>query len=203
MFSENEVAMLLYRNEVRELVRDIHVEFVQREAPYMDLSLHDFLSLVLLTPCAGVALANGKVSLMEELALGRLGRRMSEGGYIITQDPVVHTMVQLIPRFSIWEARFLGIIREILQRTLDLEMIRKIRPAEISDPVMRFASVVLLVPHILVRVLSSFVLNENSDLCERRRISKVEHNKIASLGKELNLSELPVFTSFLQTFDVK
>ena len=49
----------------------------------MDLSEHDFLSLILMTPTVGIALANGSISLFEELALNKMARKMSKGGYFL------------------------------------------------------------------------------------------------------------------------
>ena len=69
MFSENEVAIMIEIPEVLETIITSRKEFIEKEANFLEISEHDFLSLVMMTPTVGMALANGTVSLLEELAL--------------------------------------------------------------------------------------------------------------------------------------
>ena len=65
MFTENEVAIMLENKSIENSVVELKKDFIGQEAQYMELSDHDFLSLVLLTPSVGIALANNSVSLFE------------------------------------------------------------------------------------------------------------------------------------------
>ena len=90
MFSENEVATLAEIPEISALLTPLKKEFCEAEAPYFDISNHDFLALVLMTPSVGVALANGSVSLFEELALNKMARRNLAGSLIAIGSTFVH-----------------------------------------------------------------------------------------------------------------
>ena len=71
MFSENEVGIMLENQSIHDTVKSLKEEFITKEARFLEIGDHDFLSLVLLTPSVGVALANGSVSLFEELSLNK------------------------------------------------------------------------------------------------------------------------------------
>ncbi|MGB3465403.1 MAG: hypothetical protein WBA74_09035, partial [Cyclobacteriaceae bacterium] len=89
MFTEYEIETMVERESILSAVNELKIDFLKTEAPYLEISDHDFLSLVMMTPTVGIALANGSVSLFEELALNRKARKLSKGGYFIKKDPVV------------------------------------------------------------------------------------------------------------------
>lgn len=203
MFSENEIVIFLEKAEVKKLVNEARKEFILHEARCMEISNHDFLSLIFMTPSLGIALANGNVSLMEELTLNRMARRMSKGDYFLKQDPVVHAMSFFIRHYNNWEERFLKIIKLVLDEHLDFEQVKLLEPAGYKDPVKRLTGVLLHVPFIMVNFLTSFLLHEETNISTRRCIFKLEYKKIVSLGDQLELSDLPVFKTFLETFTLK
>ncbi len=200
MYSETEITIFLESSEVKQLVSGARKEFIALEARCMDISLHDFLALVLITPSLGVALANNNVSLLEELALNRMARRMSKGDYFLKQDPVVHAMGFLIRHFDDWEDRFLNIIRLILNIHLDEEYIKSLEPVEHKNELVKLAG---RSPLFIANFLSCFLLHDDLLMGSRKSVSKIEYRKIVSLGTRLNINHLPVFTSFLDTFKVK
>lgn len=203
MFSEYEIATLIEIPEINVALTPLKGEFINREAPMLDISDHDFLALVIMTPSVGVALANGSISLFEELALNKMARRMSLGGYFLKTDPVVHAMKFLIKRFDIWEERFFEMIRLTMDVSFDRKALANEKRRDFADPIKIFAQDLMGVPHIFVNFLSSFVLTDESLTVGQRSISSVEYNKLKDIGERLELMDFPVFQSFLDTFDVK
>lgn len=203
MFSENEIATLIAYPEIDSEVQKEKETFIKAEASMLQISDHDFLSLIMMTPAVGVALANGSVSLFEELALNKMARKMSKGGYFMKVDPVAHAMKYLINNFQDWEDRFCAVIRLCMTTTMDMESLKNISPSNTSDPIQDFARDLMKVPYFFVRFLSIVVLNDESDIVEYRSISKVEFEKIQDIGKRLDIAEHPVFGSFCNTFDIK
>ena len=122
MFTENEVAIMLENKSVDEAVYNLKKEFVKDEAKFLEINNHDFLSLVLLSPSVGVALANKSVSLFEELALNKKARKLSKGGYFMKKDPVVIAMGYLIRNFSKWEDRFFNVLVVVMKETFDFSV---------------------------------------------------------------------------------
>ncbi len=203
MFSENEIATMIEIGEIRKATAETKEKFIREEANFLDISDHDFLSLIMVTPAIGVALANGSISLFEELALNKMARKMSKGGYFMKTDPVAHAMKFVVKNFGKWEEEFLAIIEICMDATFDRSQLQHIEGSASGDVVKDFARDLMKVPYIFVRFLSTMVLNDESDIVERRSISKVEYEKILNIGTQLHINAIPVFKSFCDTFEVK
>lgn len=203
MFSENEIATMVEIPEVLEATIAIRKEFIQNEVSMLEISEHDFLSLIMMTPAMGIALANGSMSLFEELALNKLARKMSKGGHFLKVDPVAHAMKYVMKNFERWEMPFYGIINLCMDSTFERKKLVEVRSCGIADPLKCFARDLMEVPYIFVRFLSIMVLNDESDIVGSRSISGVEFNKIKDIGDKMKISNVPVFKSFLNTFEVK
>ena len=50
MFTENEIGALILDPAIKESTEKLKQEFIEQEAPFLEISDHDFLSLVLITP---------------------------------------------------------------------------------------------------------------------------------------------------------
>ena len=96
MFTEYEIETMLHIKEVQEANAILRKDFLKNEAPYLEITDHDFFSLVMMTPTLGIAMADGNVSLFEELALNKKARKLSKGGYFMKKDPVVYAMKFLL-----------------------------------------------------------------------------------------------------------
>ena len=107
MFSENEIAILLENKEISQATEEAKNDFKLNQVEMLEIENHDFLALVMMAPPIGIALANGSISLFEDLALNKLARKMSRGGYFMKVDPVAHAMKYLVKHFDRWESRFL------------------------------------------------------------------------------------------------
>jgi hypothetical protein len=203
MFSEYEVATLIEIPEIAVALTPLKEQFIKQEASMLEISDHDFLALVLMTPSVGVALANASISLFEELALNKMCRRMSQGGFFLKTDPVVHAMKYLIKAFDRWEDPFFDMIRITMDVSFDRNMLQNESRRDFADPLKIFIQDLMNVPHIFVNFLSSFVLTDESLTVGERSISRVEFEKLKDIGNRLELSQYPVFQSFLGTFAVK
>ncbi len=203
MFSENEVAIMIEIPEVLETIITSRKEFIEKEANFLEISEHDFLSLVMMTPTVGMALANGTVSLFEELALNKMARKMSKGGFFMKIDPVAHAMKFLIKSYDAWEAPFFDIIKLCMAKTLDVNAHSKVEGDREEFGLNSFGIELMQVPYACVRFISSFFLHDESEIVEERSISRIEYEKILDIGAKLGLSETLVFATFCKTFSVK
>ena len=171
----------------------------------MELSDHDFLSLVLLTPSVGISLANDSVSFFEEMALNKKARKLSFGGYFLKADPVVHAMGYLINHYDIWKDKFYGLLRDIMHDGLDLDKLKKEEVADENLTPNKFRKELLKAPYGFVRFMASFFCSEDDQIInvERRSISKIEYERILTIGKSLELNDIPIFRHFCATYTVK
>jgi len=204
MFTENEIAAILEDPEILEAVQHLKNNFRKKEAPFLEISDHDFFCLTLMMPSISIALASGSISLMEEMALNKKARKVSKGGYFLKKDPVVYAMKFLIGNAGVWENKFYKIIVIAMKKTIDFEKIvdGQTEASKISES--EFKKLLMNAPYIFIRFIHSFFWDEtHEDLSERRRISKVELEKIKDIGNQLELSKTLVFRKFLDTFDVK
>ena len=59
MLTANEIAIILEDVEVLESVQNLKNDFRKEEAPYLDISDHDFLSLIIMMPSISITLSSG------------------------------------------------------------------------------------------------------------------------------------------------
>ena len=204
MFNEYEIASFLEDPEISDAVAKKKKSFTSSEAEFLEISDHDFLSLIMMTPATGIALSNGNVSLFEELALNKMARKMSKGGYFLKVDPVAHAMKFLIKSYDIWELSFFEVIKLCMAKSFDYKKLQK-PDAELDKEVSlyTFAQHLMLVPYGFVRFLSSFFLQDENNVTQERSISKVEYEKIKDMGIKLELDNIPIYQEFLKTFKIK
>lgn len=127
MFTEREIEIMLDYPEVAKMTAALKKDFKKNAVPFLSISDHDFLSLIMITPCIGVAMADGHISLKEELALNKKARKLSKGGYFLTKDPVVDTMKHLIKHFPKWESKFYEIVQKVMFISFDKEEVKKLQ----------------------------------------------------------------------------
>lgn len=204
MFNEHEISSFLEDPEVMDEILKKKKDFITSEAKFLEISDHDFLSLIMMTPATGIALSNGSVSLFEELALNKMARKMSRGGYFLKQDPVAHAMKFLIKAYDKWELPFFEVIKLCMKKSFDFKKLARLDSEYNPDaPIMTFAQHLMVVPYGFVRFLSSFFLHDENHVTQERSISKVEYDKIADMGRKLEFDNIPIFQEFLKTFQIK
>jgi hypothetical protein len=204
MLTANEITIILEDVEVLESVQNLKHDFRKIEAPYLDISDHDFLSLIVMMPSISISLASGDISLLEEMALNKKARTISKGGHYLKKDPVVYAMSFLINSASKWEDRFFQTIRLAMEKSFDKSLIDDTSqdPSKVTNG--EFKKKLMNAPYMFIRFLHSFFWDDtHEDLSDKRRISKVEFKKIQEIGEKLDLSKTIIFKKFLDTFDVK
>ncbi|MEM7551405.1 MAG: hypothetical protein AAF363_17115 [Bacteroidota bacterium] len=203
MFTEYEVEVMIEDEIILEAIQNLKKDFIKKEARFLDISDHDFLSLIFLTPTLGVALANDDVNLKEELALNKKARKLSKGNYFLKKDPVVTGMQFCIKNYNYWEEHFLSVIRTVMDRTMNLEDAHEITKNAPLKNLSDYKKVILICPYILVRYICAFFLEEDEDIFTPRPIKKSEFDVLKELGQKLKIDHLPIFKGFCEfTFNV-
>lgn len=203
MFTENEIATFLEIPEIEEAVLKAKAEFKSKQAEYLDLSDHDFLSLIMMTPTVGIALANGNISLFEELALNKMARKMSKGGYFLKIDPVTHGMKFLFKSYETWEPIFLNVIKIAMYKVVKMESVVDLDKAYEEESAHSLSHELMYLPYIFVRFLTSVFLNKEYDITVPRTILNSELEKTKDIGNKLGIGDLHFFHAFCKTFKVK
>lgn len=188
--------------EVQEATAHLRKDFCKKEAPYLEISDQDFFSLVMMTPTIGIALANGSISLFEEIALNKKARKLSKGGYFMKKDPVVYAMKYLIKKYDTWCESFFSVLKIAINQSLDLRQLEngQVDPKTVSYS--EYKKAVLGSPYILIRFIASFFLENDEDIInDKRRIGRNEYLQILKIGEYLGLQKVGVFQMFCYTFD--
>ena len=205
MFTENEVAIMLENKKVEDAVSELKKDFVKNEAKFLEINDHDFLSLVLLSPSVGIALANRSVSLFEELSLNRKARKLSKGGYFMKKDPVVIAMGYLIKNFEKWEDKFFALLREVMDEVFEFDpkSLNAVDDSDVSPDA--FRKEILNAPYAFTRFLSSYFCDHDIDVInvESRSIAKTEYDRLVEIGAKLEMDKIPLFRHFCATYNIK
>ena len=204
MFTENEIDALVSHAEISDITVQLREEFVENCAPYLEITNHDFMSLAILVPTIGVALANGSVSLIEEMALNKKARKLSKGGYWMKKDPVVSAMGHLITNYDDWSEKFLDYLKLITERSYDKSelMESNVHLGDVSDK--EFVIEVLQTPFIFIRFLSSFFHNdEDENFVAERSISKTEYDRMMYMADRIGFSDVPIFKKYITKLIIK
>lgn len=202
MFTEYEAELMVENPTIQEATFELKKDFVKTEAPYLEISDQDFFSLVMMAPTVGIALANGSVSLFEELALNKKARKLSKGGYFLKKDPVVYAMKYLIKNYTVWEDKFFNVIKIAMKESFDLEGMKGGADAvEFDDN--SYKQAVMQTPYIFIRFIASFFLNEDEDIINSRSMVQKDYEKLIDIGHKMELDKIPVYQMFTKTFKVK
>jgi hypothetical protein len=204
MFTENEIGALILDPDIKESTEKLKQDFIEEEAPYLEISDHDFLSLILLTPSVGIALANSSISLMEEMALNKKARKYSKGGYFLKKDPVVNAMGYLIKHYDVWSEIFYAQLKKLIWLMLNKDelMNSNIDAPGVTDE--QYCVELLKAPFVLVRFISSFLSNtEDDDLSVSKKIGSNEYDRIIEILEKVDLINIPLVKRHLIKLVVK
>ncbi|MEQ9422799.1 MAG: hypothetical protein RJQ09_00170 [Cyclobacteriaceae bacterium] len=203
MFTEYEVELMVGNPAIKDATFELRKDFIKTEAPYLEIMDEDFFSLVLMAPTVGIALANGSVSLFEELALNKKARKLSKGGYFLKKDPVVYAMKYLIKNYTVWEDKFFGVIKLAMKETFDIEGMKKASVPEIDFDAAEYNWAIMNTPYIFVRFISAFFLSDDEDIINQRSMVLKDYEKMLDIGHKMDLDRIPAFQMFTKTFKVK
>jgi hypothetical protein len=204
MLTANEISIILEDHDVLDSVQELKNAFRNKEAPHLDISDHDFLSLIIMMPSISITLSTGDISLMEEMALNKKARTISKGGHYLKKDPVVYAMSFLVKSAAKWEDQFFETIRLAMEKSFDKSLIDggDLDASRVSDR--EFKKMLMNAPYMFIRFLHSFFWDDtHEDLSDKRKISKIEFKKVQEIGDKLELSKTIIFRKFLDTFDVR
>lgn len=203
MFTEHEIKSIVEIKEVHAATLVLKKEFCRKEAPYIEISDHDFFALIMMAPTVGIALADGKLTLFEELALNKKARKLSLGGYFMKKDPVVYAMKFLMNKYDEWSDKFYEVLKLAMHKSFDMtsmEIQEFDESREVSYEEYKFA--ILNSPYILIRFISSFFLESDEDIIRKRHnIGKNEYVRLIQIGEKLGLQKLRVYQMFVKTFE--
>ncbi len=202
MITDSEFVALMNDKDVLAATMNLKKDFLTSEMDFIELGDDDFVALVFLAPTVGIALANGTISLYEQLLLNNKARKLSRGSYFLKKDPVIKGLQFLIKNFTDWENKFYYLIEMVVHSSLKKnEMVYNTlkNEASLSGD---FKVDVLNAPYVFVKFLSFIFLEEEDDLMNDRAISKVEHDKILEIAKKISIAEIPLFKVFWETFEV-
>jgi len=202
MFTEYEIETMMEYPEVQAATLELKKEFLKAEAPYLEIGDEDFFSLVVMTPTIGIAMADGNISLWEEMALNKKARKLSKGGYFMKKDPVVYAMKYLIKNYYNWSDRFFEVLKVTIQTACKLDDLglSAFDPEKDVD-YNEYKKAVLGSPYILIRFIASFFLEHDEDIINsNHKIGKTEYQRLLIIGEKLELDKIPVFQMFCQTF---
>jgi hypothetical protein len=202
MFTENEIAFFINDSEIKNATNLLKKDFIKTEALYLEISEHDFLSLVLLTPQLAIALANGKISFWEEIKLNKKARRFSKGGYFFSKDPVSHSMKYLIKSFPKWEEKFYDLIKLIVNKQLNPQLLN-VNESGLWLEDEDFKQSILKTPYIFIRLLSSLFLEREDEIMMHRRLLKTEHQKLVEIGQKIGFDRFPLFIKFCNSYETR
>ena len=201
MFTEYEIASMIEYPEVKEATKALKKDFLKAEAPYLEIEDEDFFSLVIMAPTIGIAMADGKITLFEEMGLNKKARKLSKGGYFMKKDPVVYAMKFLIKNYYNWSDKFMDVLKETIKVTCDLD---NMKSSELKDGEIdynEYQRAVLHSPYLLIRFIASFFLENDEDIINRNhKIGKEEYQRLILIGEKLELDKVPVFQMFCKTF---
>ncbi|MFY0686288.1 MAG: hypothetical protein JXQ90_03935 [Cyclobacteriaceae bacterium] len=205
MFTEYEIASMVEIEEIKNALFELKKDFIKNEAPYLEISDHDFLSLVMMAPTLGIALANGTISIWEERSLNNKARKLSKGGYFFKKDPVVFAMKFLIKKFETWSEKFYPFLKFAIEQSFNHEGLEREKFDEQKEVTYEeYKRTVLKQPYILIRFISSFFLeNDEEIISDHRNIGKAEYDAMVEIGTKVGLADTTVFHQFCKTFDVK
>jgi hypothetical protein len=202
MLTEYEIETMMEIPEVREATLNLKKEFLKAEAPYLEIEDDDFFSLIMMAPTVGIAMADGNISLFEEIALNKKARKLSKGGYFMKKDPVVYAMKFLTKNYYSWSDKFCQVLKLTMELTCHIDEMSK-ENLEIADDIdyNAYKDHVLKAPYLLIRFISSYFLENDEDIINKNhKIGEKEYKVMLEIGEKLGLSSVPVFQMFCKTF---
>ncbi len=203
MFTEDQVSALLKFDGVEQNVESLKLRFKEEEVSLLEMNNHDFLSLIILTPVLDIALANGSISLMEEMAINQKARKMSKGGFFLQADPVVYALKYCIKSFDKWKDRFYDFLVETMKTAVNFKELKIMNGHSERVLDFEFEKNLFQAPYIFAQFMSTFFINDIEQTTVTKKISQIEYEKILEIGRKLKIDHLLIFKGFCQTFSVK
>ncbi|MCX2744087.1 hypothetical protein OO013_09435 [Mangrovivirga sp. M17] len=195
MLDESHINSVLKDTDIKDKTKDLRASFKEDVAPMLDISTHDFLSLVYITPSLAIAKSYHDVNIFEELSINTKARKLSKGKYFLQSDPVAHAIKYLLDSFDKWEDKFYNHLKYIIDKNVNESKV----DSKSTDVIESFNNS----PHDLALVIETFFLNEGESIADEREISKKELGKVKYILEKTGLSYLHPVKLFLNTYKLK
>ena len=203
MLNESELSILLQNQSVREPLDSLRSQFFSVYTEIRPLDEKDFFALTLLAPSIAIALANGSISLFEELSLTKKARMLSrQEDAFRTNDPLLAALKQLTKDFKRWENGFYDAIKTAMYSSLQKNELLWQHLHEEKSVSQNWKNDALNAPYILVKFLVLLFLEEEK-INTTPLLSQIEYQKLLEIGEKLELTKFPIFESFCRVFDVR
>jgi hypothetical protein len=198
MLTYNELATLLEDGQLEAELAALKRQSSQELPLLQELNVLEFAVLVLLTPAVGIALAQGNISLFEELSLQRKIKRLLQDRV----EDMYKVLKSMLPFFAQYQDTYYQFIGKLIFNTFEknplfLEGLQKQLPTH------SLALNLLHAPWILVKLLSFLFLEEDEQLTAPPTFSAAEFEKIVEIGRKTGISKLPLFEQFCNQITVK
>lgn len=198
MFTEGEIAYFISNKEINEATALLMKEFKNEEAPYLALEKHDFLSLVMMAPQIGIAMADGNISFWEELSLQRKARKLSKGGFFLSKDPVADSVKYLVKSYHKWEDKFCSHIKLVFEASVEKDDLKYLNNNKLS-----YSEKLMKSPYQITRFVSSIFLDKDEDVLDPKKVKQSELEKMKVLGQKTGLDSYAFFSEFIGSFQLK
>ena len=203
MLNESELSILLQNKSVREPLDTLRSSFFSAYVEIRPLDEKDFFALTLLAPSIAIALANGSISLFEELSLTKKARMLSrQEDAFRTNDPLLAALKQLTKDFERWENSFYEAIKTAMYSSLKQNELLWQHLHEEKSVSQDWKNDALNTPYILIKFLVLLFLEEEK-ITTTPLLSQIEYKKLLTIGEKLELNKFPIFKSFCRVFDVR
>ncbi|QCK15253.1 hypothetical protein [Mangrovivirga cuniculi] len=195
MLEEDHIASILNDSEIRNATKELKKSFKDDVAPMLDISDHDFLALVFISPAIAIANSYQDVNIFEEVSINAKARKLSKGDFFIQTDPVAHAIKYFLDNIDKWEDHFYEHLKYIIDIKIDHDKIDN----KSSNVIEAFNNS----PHDLALVIETFFINEGEIVGEEKEISKKELEKVKLIIEKTGLSYLHPVKLFLNTYKLK
>ena len=189
MLNQKELDILLKEPQTTKNLEILRVEFAKKSPQSQAISDEDFISLVLLAPSLGIALAHGSISLFEELSLNKKVRSLSNKSKLLKNDSLFYALRFLKNNFSDWEDNFYQIIKLILYSSLKKNNLIWDTFQQKNASTNNLQIDVLNAPYIFVKIMTFLFLEDGETFVSKRSIAQTEYEKIVEIGEKLELNK--------------
>ena len=203
MLNQKELNILLKEPKTTKSLDTLRTEFAKKSPKSKEISDEDFISLVLLAPSLGIALAHGSISLFEELSLNKKVRSLSNKSKLLKNDALFYALRFLKNNFPDWEDNFYQIIKLVLYSSLKKNTLIWDTFQQKGASTNNLQIDVLNAPYIFVKLMTFLFLEDSETFISKRSIAQTEYEKILEIGDKLELSNVPLFQQFCEGFDIR
>ncbi|TAF33511.1 MAG: hypothetical protein EAZ57_10335 [Cytophagales bacterium] len=167
------------------------------------IPIQDILAVVLISPAIGIALANGKVSIFEELSLEHKLKFLTRRRSLARTDLAFTAFSVVMGGFDDLEDMLYDALKEIVNFSLNkqVEVKELLLKEDLSQ--MEWNVVAMNAPYFLIKMLKLIFFIDSQSNALEHTVLLIELEKIKSIGQSLELDQMPIFGKFCESFTLK